>query len=162
MQFIKTHYVYLETRNEKYIQQESRENNDQLKLNKLNIPILVTDAQLGNTLCSNGTILVLQRTSSTIGFWRLPTLQSTNIPWRHGLIRDITWCFDLNVFIILAKDTLFSFDPQPLFIPEGAINRPLRKLATKIYHTVKPFAEDTSFWRCACVGTKLYISYSGM
>jgi hypothetical protein len=52
---------------------------------KLTIPVYVSYAKLGHTLCFNGTILVLQRGSSTTEFCKLAKFQSTRIPWRHGL-----------------------------------------------------------------------------
>jgi hypothetical protein len=117
---------------------------------------------LGSTLCSNGSVLVFQRSSSTIEFCKLPNFQSTRIPWRHGLIRDLIWCSAMRMFIMLTKDSLYSIDPLPLFSSAATPYKRLRTLATKIYNNVKPFAEDQSFWRCTCIGTRLLISYSGM
>ncbi|CAF2447024.1 unnamed protein product [Rotaria sp. Silwood2] len=146
---------------EKSIHQDSQENPDEFRLNQLTQPIYISHVKTGNTLCSNDHILLLQDGSTTIEFRTPPKFQPTHISWHNGLIRDTTWCSDLNVFIVLTKDALFSVSPISLFTIETATNKPLVDLKISAYKTVKPYNDNVSFWRCTCAGETLYINYSG-
>ncbi|CAF1053332.1 unnamed protein product [Rotaria sp. Silwood1] len=151
----------LEKVTEKSIHQNSPEKTDEFRLNQITQPIYVSHVKTGSTLCSNDHILLLQDGSTTIEFRGYPKFQPVRIPWHNGLIRDMVWCSDLNVFILLTKDALFSVSPTSLFTVETAKDKPLVDLKINIYQKVKPFNNNVSFWRCTSAGTTLYISYSG-
>ena len=136
--------------------------NDILHLNEFTVPINVSHVKPGTTLCSNGQILLIQDGSTTIEFRLPPKFLPKKIPWRSGLIRDIIWCEDLGVFLLLTKDSLHSISPQALFTSETGVNKPQTEFSVSTYNKIKPFNGDTSFWRCTCAGTTLYIIYSGL
>jgi hypothetical protein len=142
--------------------QDSEEQNDELNLSRLTIPVYIYHVKSGNTLCSNDNVLLLQNGSTTIEFCLLPKYKPTKLPWRFGLIRDIVWCPDLNLFILLTRDSVFSVSPQSLLIPDTAANKPIADFTINAYKKIKPYDTNASFWRCTCAGTTLYISYSGI
>ena len=139
----------------------SFEDSQTLKLNQLTVPKQVFHVQGGNTLCSNDQILLLQDGSTTVEFRLPPNFQAKRIPWRFGLVRDIVWCSQFDVFLLLTRDALHSLSPNSMFISASARNKPLEKYPTKTYARIKPFHPDNLFWRCACAGRTLYITYAG-
>jgi hypothetical protein len=147
---------------EKPISEEYQETPDGFHLNLLTMPTYMYHVKPGNTLCSNGNILLLQDGPTTIEFRMLPKFQQKKIPWRYGLVRDIVWCSHLEIFILLTRDALYSFNPKSLLVTETAtINKPIADLTINTYKKVKPYDENQSFWRCTCAGPTLYINYSG-
>ncbi|CAF1113041.1 unnamed protein product [Rotaria sordida] len=146
---------------EKPIHQDSQEKTDGFRLNQLTEPTYISHVKTGNTLCSNDHILLFQDGSTTIEFRTPPKFQRAHTSWHNGLIRDSIWCSDLDVFILLTKDALFSLSPTSLFTTETAKNKPLVDLKIHTYNKVKPYNNNVSFWRCTCAGTTLYINYSG-
>jgi len=122
----------------------------------------VSHLKSGNALCANNNVLLLQDGSTAIEF-RLPSkFHRKLIPWRFGLIRDIVWCSDLDLFILLTKDTLFNISPKSLLIPETALDKPLENFTINTYKKIKPRTNNLLFWRCTCAGTTVYITSAGM
>jgi hypothetical protein len=128
----------------------------------MTLPSELSHVKSGNTLCSIDSVMLIQDGSTTIEFRLLPNLEPKRIPWRFGLVRDIIWCSDLGVFILLTKDALFNISPKSLLIPATAVNKPMPDFTINTYKKAKPYDSKALFWRCTCVGTTLYISYSGM
>jgi hypothetical protein len=118
----------------------------QLNLNNLTIPIYTAHLKPGNTLCANDDTFIVQDGSTTIEIRNPPKFALRKIPWRHGLIRDMIWSSELHVFIFLTQKSLFTFDPTT---------------AVSSHNKIKPLDDKHSFWRCTCIDTTLYISYSG-
>jgi hypothetical protein len=144
------------------IHQESEEKTDDFSLNRLMRPVYMSHIKAGSTLCSNGSVLLDQDGSTTIELRIPPKLQPKKIPWRYGLVRDITWCPELETFILLTRDALYSFSPKSLLLTENATtNKPIPDLKINTFKKVKPYDENNSFWRCTCAGATLYITYSG-
>jgi len=133
--------------------------NEQLNINSLTLPISVTHLKPGNTLSTNNDSFLLQDGSTTIEIRALPKFEVKKISWRNGLVRDIIWCSELEVYILLTQKSLFTFDPQTSIAPT-TINTDIQ-LKIIPYSKIKPYGNEQSFWRCTCVGTILYISYSG-
>jgi len=125
-------------------------------------PMHLSHVKPGYTLCSNGNVMLMQDGSTTIEFRLLPNLEPKKLPWRFGLVRDIIWCSDLDVFLLLTKDALYSISPKSLLIPATATNKPMPDFTINTYKKVEPYDVNASFWRFTCVGTTLYISYSSM
>jgi hypothetical protein len=140
---------------------KSSEQNE-LNLNQLSKPTHLAHVKSGSTLCSSDNVILLQDGSTTIEFRLSPEFQVKRLPWRFGLIRDIVWCADLDLFILLTRDAAYSISPKSLFIEKRALNKPLPDFTVNTYSKLKPDNDRNSFWRCTCVGTTLYIVYSGM
>jgi len=135
--------------------------NDQLNINSLTLPISVTHLKPGNTLSTNNDSFLLQDGSTTIEIRAPPKFEVKKISWRNGLVRDIVWCSELNVYILLTHKSLFTFDPQTSIAPPTTTINTDIQLKIVEYNKIKPYDNEHSFWRCTCVGTTLYISYSG-
>ncbi|CAF4293935.1 unnamed protein product [Rotaria socialis] len=138
-----------------------QENPDTFDLTKLTLPISISHAKAGNTICANDHVLLLQDGSTTIEFRIPPKFQSKSIRWNYGLIRDIIWCSNLNIFLLLTKDSLLSISPEGVVVPAKATTKSLDDFKINKYPTVKPYDQNVGFWRCTCIGTSLYICYSG-
>lgn len=138
----------------------SKSSHNELDLNHLTLPMHISHIKSGSTLCSNGKkLLVFQDGSTTIELSAPPKFEMKKIPWRHGLVRDITWCSALGQFLLLTQKSLFA-----LGIPSsaaGGMNESDLELTALCYSRILPYANDKSFWRCVCDGTTVYISYSG-
>ena len=133
---------------------------NELDLNHLTLPIHISHIKSGSTLCTNeNKLIVIQDGSTTIEFMAPPKFEMKRIPWRHGLVRDIAWCPALCQFMLLTQKSLFA-----LAIPSSSasgMNGADLELTAVSYSRVVPYANDKSFWRCACDGTTVYVSYSG-
>ncbi|CAF2145885.1 unnamed protein product [Rotaria magnacalcarata] len=135
-------------------------NDDGLNLIALGVPSNVTHMKSGNTLCSNDSLVILQNGATTLEIRTAPKFEAKQIPWHDGLIRDIVWNSELNVFVLLTKKSLFTFDSKTIDSATVTANNDSR-LKIKAYSNIKPYNDKALFWRCTCVGTKLFISYSG-
>ncbi|CAF1141159.1 unnamed protein product [Rotaria sp. Silwood1] len=137
------------------------DNDDELKLNKLNLPSYVSHLKNGNTLCTNDNLLILQNGSTTLEIRTQPKFEPKHIQWHEGLLRDIVWCSELGLFIFLTQRTLFTFDPNLIAsTPTTTVNIEMQfKLSS--YSIIQPYDNKSLFWRCTCVGKTLYITYSG-
>jgi hypothetical protein len=140
---------------------EDKFSDDELNLNNLTIPIYLAHLKPGNTLCANNDMFIIQDGSTTIEIRIPPKFTPRKIPWRGGLIRDIIWSAELQVFIFLTQKGLFTFNPQSLNPPPTATNKPDPQLRVTSYQKIKPLDSKQSFWRCACVDTTIFVSYSG-
>ncbi|CAF2920910.1 unnamed protein product [Rotaria sp. Silwood2] len=137
------------------------DNDDGLKLNQLKLPMYVSHLKNGNTLCTNDNLLILQNGSTTLEIRTPPKFEPTHIPWHEGLLRDIVWSSELGLFIFLTQKALFTFNPKLIACsPTTTVNIELQFKLTS-YSTIQPYDNNSSFWRCACVGKTLYITYSG-
>jgi len=135
--------------------------NHEFILNQLTIPTYVSHLKPGTTLSANDDIFIVQDGSTTIEIRAPPKFEPKKAPWHDGLIRDIVWCSEFRVFILLTQKGLFTFNPQSLVtFPTTTINTDTQ-LNISSYSKIKPYDENHSFWRCACVGKTIYISYSG-
>ncbi|CAF0977103.1 unnamed protein product [Rotaria magnacalcarata] len=146
---------------EKTVDVTPQENPDAFDLTKLTQPISISHAKPGNTICGNDHVLLLQDGSTTIEFRIPPKFQSKCIPWNYGLIRDIIWCSNLNIFILLTRDSLLSISPEGAIVPAKTTTKSLDDFKIHKYPTVKPYDSSVVFWRCTCIGTSLFITYSG-
>jgi hypothetical protein len=136
--------------------------NDELNLNNLTVPIYIAHLKPGNTLCANDDTFIVQNGSTTIEIRNPPKFAPRKIPWRDGLIRDIIWCSELHVFVFLTQKNLFTFNPQSLNPLPSATNKPDPQLRVTSYQKIKPLDNKHSFWRCTCVDTTIFVSYSGI
>ncbi len=143
-----------ETNSEKY-------DDDKINLNHLTEPIFISHAKAGNTLSANDDTFIFQDGSTTIEIRTLPDFERKRIPWRDGLIRDIVWCAELNVFILLTQKNLFILNPRSIVVPPTTKVNTNIQLKINAHGKIKPYNEKYSFWRCTCARTTLYISYSG-
>lgn len=135
---------------------------DTLHLDRLTVPISISHIKPGNTLCANEYVFVTQNGPTLIELRAPPKFEPRKIPWRDGLLRDIVWCPQLAVFILLTQKTLYTFDPASITAPVHS-SMATRDLQLKItaYNKIKPFDDRFSFWRCTAVGTRIFIVYSG-
>ena len=133
----------------------------EFNLTNLTIPIYMSHFKVGNTLCSNETFLIAQNGPTTIEVRMPPKFEPKQVPWHEGLLRDLVWCSQLNVFILLTQKSLFSFDPKLLFTRSVMADEERLQSSINAYRTIKPYDDKSSFWRCTCAGTMLYINYSG-
>ncbi|CAF1079749.1 unnamed protein product [Rotaria sordida] len=140
---------------------QSNDNDDELKLNELKLPIYVSHLKSGNTLCANDNLLILQNGSTTLEIRTLPKFEPKHIPWHEGLLRDIVWCSELGLFIFLTQNALFTFNPQSIASPSTTTINTEYRFKIISYSTIKPYDNNSVFWRCTCVGTTVYITYSG-
>jgi hypothetical protein len=140
---------------------KSNEDDNELHLNSLKVPIYVSHIKPGNTLCANNDSFLVQDGSTTIEIRVPPNFEPKIIPWRNGLIRDIVWCPELNVYILLTQKSLFTFNPLSIIAPPTTTINTDTQLKVTVYSKIKPYNQESSFWRCACIGTTLYICYSG-
>jgi hypothetical protein len=167
------HAIFLEMSNEKSFHKEPKQKSfhqepeqkvDEFSVNRLIVPDYISHVKTGNTLCSNdNNMLILQDGPITLDIRFAPKFDSKKFPWHNGLVRDIIWCPDLNEFFLLTKNALFSFNPSSLIASTFATTTksPAADLVINSYKKVKPHDDIDSFWRCACVGTTIYITYSG-
>ena len=135
---------------------------DALHLDGLTVPIYIAHIKPGNTLCANEDVFIAQNGPTSIEIRAAPKFEPKKIPWRDGLIRDIVWCPQLAVFVLLTQKTLYTFDPASITAPV-ARHMATSDLHLKIsaYNKIKPFDDRYSFWRCTSVGTRIFIAYSG-
>jgi hypothetical protein len=134
---------------------------DELHLNYLTVPNFVAHVKAGNTLCTDDEILILQNGSTTVEIRIPPKFEPKKFPWKEGLIRDIAWCPKLGVFIFLTHNSLYTFNPKSIAAaPTTTTNTDVQLIVTS-YSKIKPFSDKNSFWRCTCVDTRVFISYSG-
>ena len=145
---------------------EKTEEIDALHLNHLTVPIYTGHIKPGNTLCANDNLFVVQNGPTSIEVRSAPKFEPRKIPWNHGLIRDIVWCPELSVFVLLTQKTLFTFNPHSITNPTTMTTTtalPLGDIQLKIsaYNKIKPFEDRYSFWRCTTVGTRVFVAYSG-
>src|SRR4051794_17056940 len=89
---------------------EEEQDDNKFHINRLTIPISISHLKTGNTLSTNDDILVIQDGSTTIEIRTPPKFEPKRMPWRNGLIRDIIWCSELNVFALLTQHSLFTFN----------------------------------------------------
>lgn len=134
-------------------------NDNELRLNELGIPMHVAHVKPGNTLYANDNIVILQNGATTLEVCTAPKFELKQIPWNEGLIRDIIWCSELNLFLLLTKQSLFAFNPKSINL--STIGNGDIQLKTICYANVKPYDDKNLFWRIACDGTKLFICYAG-
>lgn len=141
---------------------ESKDDDDDgFNLNHLTIPSYISHIKPGTTICANDNSFLVQDGSTTIEIRTPPKFEPKKVPWRDGLIRDIVWCSELNVFILLTQKNLFTFNPHSILaLPTTTINTDIQLKITS-YKKIKPENDTQSFWRCTCVGTTVYIIYSG-
>jgi hypothetical protein len=139
----------------------SVETSSGLALNKLTVPLHISHLKPGNTLCANDNVLILQDGPTTIEIRTPPKFEVKKIPWRYGLIRDIVWCPEFGVFILLTQKALFTLNTKSFVSPPSALYNTDIQLTVNSYAKIKPFDEKSSFWRCTCAGTTVYISNSG-
>lgn len=142
-------------------QTKDEKDDDGLNLNHLTVPIYVAHVKPGSTVSANDDSFLIQDGSTTIEIRTPPTFEPKRVPWRDGLIRDIAWCSQLNVFILLTQKSLFTFNPHTLLAPSTTTINTDIQLKITSYSKIKPYSDAHSFWRCTCIGTTIYISYSG-
>jgi len=134
---------------------------DSLQLNKLTVPFYVSHVKPGSSLATNGDIVVIQDGSTTLEIRTAPKFEPKKLPWRDGLIRDIIWSSDLQLFFLLTQKNLFAFDPQTIVAPSTTTINTELQFKVLSFTKIKPIDESHTFWRCTCVGSNLFLSYSG-
>ena len=140
---------------------QPEQSSNPFKLTRLTTPSYLAHLKSGNTLSTNGTLLVLQDGSGTIQVRTPPDFQPKKIPWRNGVLRDIVWSSGLNTFLLLTKNALYSLryhPPEPFQLPAPNLES---EFTISAYSKIKPYDEECAFWRCACVQSTLYITYAG-
>lgn len=142
-------------------QQAHEEKDETFNVNDLTVPTYITHIKPGNTLCANHDTFVVQNGPTTLEVRTPPNFEAKKIPWSNGLLRDIVWCPELNVFALLTQNGLFTFDPRCLTTPAGSVASNDIQLKISAYNKIKPFDDRHSFWRCTFVGTTVFIVYSG-
>lgn len=154
-------FVCLEANPQTNTNSQPVQNSNPFKLTRLTLPIHLSHLKSGNTLSTNGKVLVLQDGSSTIEVRKPPDFKPTKIPWRNGVLRDIVWSAGLNAFILLTKNALYSLklNAHEAYLPPSL--NPAAEFTVRAYSQIKPSDEQGSFWRCACVQSTLYIAYAG-
>ena len=115
-------YSFLEMSKKKHDEhKEAIENDESFTLNDLKIPLHVSHVKPGNTLCTNDEFLILQNGSTTIEIRSPPQFRPKQVPWRDGMLRDISWCPELGIFILLTQKAVFAFNSKPLVAPPPPI-----------------------------------------
>lgn len=125
-------------------------------LNQLTVPDHVSHIKTGHTIATNGRILLVQDGPTTLEFAVPPKFDMKKIPWKFGLLRDLVWSEELSMFILLTKSNLYGLQIGGI---ADANSEP--RLSSLCYSKIIPSSNDKSFWRCMCVGSTVYISYSG-
>ena len=140
---------------------EPLDDSDPWNLSQITVPLYISHARPGATLCAGDDLLLFQDGSTTIEIRSPPKFLPKRIAWRNGLVRDIIWSSDLEVFFLLTKDTLFSLNIESFLDPRSRAINPEDDVLINYYSKVMPASTHYSFWRCTCVHSTLYIAYSG-
>ena len=150
----------LDTKAKNVDHQENDQTSFPLNLTKLSVPFNVLHVKTGHTLCANRKLLVIQDGPTTLEIFKLPELTMTRIPWNFGMMRDLIWSDDLNMFLVLMRNSLRNIN-LGVFDGPTVSSSDKNSTAGKEYTNVKPFGDEGAFWRCTCAQKTIFITYTG-